>query len=299
MKKNKKGDMTEFLTIIIYDMIILVVLLVAGIKYIKTIETGSYFEKDFMSKDIALLLDTIYSNPIAKSEDQIYYNPCFGKLSEFNISFKNNKVIVSDYLNTKYYYIDNKYFRSDLGNLTSPEEIVFNVQDNYIKIANTLSKELIKPRPKGNFKFAESIVEIAPIKLDDKGLDIYLVATNLKDLFGSNIIILPKSKYDKPDKVRNEITKEADFILFIAGTSERGVQIIKKNGLESIVDKDFANLLDYEMQKLSVGHTVSSQDYGFMDIGRPAILIKINHNLINSELSKIIKAISNALEDLR
>ena len=83
---NKKGTLSLRQSLMHLGMIgLAIVVLVLSLNYVKSIEKDTEFQKLFLSRDIALLTNTMYSLP-----GEIKYTYSFGKLdlSKFKIELK-------------------------------------------------------------------------------------------------------------------------------------------------------------------------------------------------------------------
>jgi hypothetical protein len=132
--KNKKGEFENTLYIYILDFVIVGAILFAALTYINNIENDTYFDKNYISKDFALLLSTFIGAPHQITH---YYNPEKYTLHNFKFDFSNNRVTISNSDVSKssdravyYPYASNNFYSNDLVELDGPNTIFLSFDGN-------------------------------------------------------------------------------------------------------------------------------------------------------------------------
>jgi N-acetylmuramoyl-L-alanine amidase len=87
--KSKKGDMNSEILVQIYNLLLAAVLLLMLLAFVKSIETGEYLKKEYLSKDIALMIDTV---SISSYEIKYDYTGGVIGLGDFYFNFIDGKV---------------------------------------------------------------------------------------------------------------------------------------------------------------------------------------------------------------
>ncbi|MBN2421880.1 hypothetical protein JXB41_01520 [Candidatus Woesearchaeota archaeon] len=109
--KNKKAEGTRLSLWTLIDLFVLLVIVIAFFFEIYTISKNTWFEKRFLAKDIAMMVDTVYASPA----DVVVVYP--QNTLWFSFKFEKNKITVFDRLQekkvsfsgiTQYFTEDNK-----------------------------------------------------------------------------------------------------------------------------------------------------------------------------------------------
>ena len=128
------------------EVVLVSIILISFLWYVNSIKTNTLSQKQFLSRDIALLTNIIYSSP-----GNLYYwyepYPSLGIiLNKFDYSLKDQKAIIKEQnLETRYPYGENTLMAKDSSLLQSPLKLEFensgnsfifknNIQANYIKL---------------------------------------------------------------------------------------------------------------------------------------------------------------------
>jgi hypothetical protein len=132
---NKKGMAVMWYLI---EAVLISFVIILFFQYIQSVKDNTMFEKQFLSRDIALMIDTINSVPgvvIYNYEDD-------GKIKQFEYTFVDNKVQINkkdEQLEIKYHYYYNSQINNDYQNLLTPEKIMFAKTLSSTKVNSELS----------------------------------------------------------------------------------------------------------------------------------------------------------------
>jgi len=143
-KRDKKGDINEQMYTLIVNIVAIVIVFGIVFNHIESIRKNTLFDKAYLSRDLALLTNTIYSSP-----GNIFYNyPNSSNkidITKFDISFKGGYVIVNEHPEgneIKSSYTKELSFESSLpGLIETPEEIYFVKTDNTFSIGGIIWTE--------------------------------------------------------------------------------------------------------------------------------------------------------------
>ena len=141
-KRGKKGAINEQLLFLIIDITIILVVWLALFNYVRSVERDTLFDKIYLTKDIALLINTAYSSPgnlfYTYSSDEL-------DLSLFDFYFKDGFVTIKENPdgNELYFpYAADSSFETELPNIVSPEKIEFAKTDNKLQAKESLTYDL-------------------------------------------------------------------------------------------------------------------------------------------------------------
>jgi N-acetylmuramoyl-L-alanine amidase len=88
--KRGTGDVSHHAYLVVFELILVASVFLALMGYVKSLEENTLFEKSYLSKDLALLMNTIYASP---SQVSYVYSAKFD-LSRFNFVFQDSAVTV-------------------------------------------------------------------------------------------------------------------------------------------------------------------------------------------------------------
>lgn len=142
-RRGRKGDTDSAMFIIIFDLMMLGFLLLGLLTYVNSIEDNTHFDKKFISRDVALLVDTIYASP---NDISCQYDSAQRPISDFDISFDNKRAIVTetgnpDALKLYYPFAADKFFQSDYENLVASETLYIDRYGSIFRISGTPSEK--------------------------------------------------------------------------------------------------------------------------------------------------------------
>lgn len=133
----KKGQVESELFFIIIEIILVLGIAITFFSFVNSIAKNTMIEKNYFSRDLALLIDVIYSSP-----GDIYYNYFHEEddvMNKFNFLFDEQKVEVSEAeieqkpLPVSYPYADSLIFGKKVEKIEEPRII------EIIKIENEVS----------------------------------------------------------------------------------------------------------------------------------------------------------------
>ena len=95
---NKKSNINFVLMILIQVSIVLAVYLILN-SYLSKLENNTFFEKDYMIKDISLMTDAVYASP--GEIHYVYSNDKIGNLklnglSRYTFKFKDSRILLGE-----------------------------------------------------------------------------------------------------------------------------------------------------------------------------------------------------------
>jgi len=179
---GKKGAEHE-LYYIIMELLIVVLIAVLMFGFVKNLGTNTFFEKLYMSRDLALVVNTIYAAP---GDVQYTYSNDKVNMIKFYFRFNLQKATIDEKEINKepsstanyYYYGDVYDEKNPLSNyLIKPKEIKFIKTDNLLKIGN--EKLVFKESVKASYP--EIYTKNIEWK-DEKKIDIAYAADSEQDL---------------------------------------------------------------------------------------------------------------------
>ena len=144
---SKKADINSELYFIAFEVFLAIIVMYALFSYIdrNTGTDSSIFEKSYLSRDLALLTNTIYAAP-----GNVFYIYKADKLRlpRFDIGFSNQEVTISetgkDRLPFYYPYANDLFFSNPSLGLTKPSKIEFIKSGNDVKIGESVYLNLNK-----------------------------------------------------------------------------------------------------------------------------------------------------------
>ena len=131
--KNKVASKLVYQVLI--QLIIVIFVFAILMSYVKSVEKSTLFEKDYIAKDIALIIDANYAAP---GEVEYSYKNTRIILDKFNFEFRNQKLRVTEAEKSQDAgmiagYGDVKTKKIDVS-LNSPERIEFHKKDDSLQI---------------------------------------------------------------------------------------------------------------------------------------------------------------------
>jgi len=141
MIKGKKGDMEQTIYFVIFEIILVAITAIALFNYTNNLAKSTSFEREAMSRDLALLIDTIYMAPgnLHYTYDNNYTT------FDFRVIFGNSIVEVSEEgkpITPFFYYGANPNIKMDAYQQTSKDVFSFSKSDNEIKLNSEFNKDL-------------------------------------------------------------------------------------------------------------------------------------------------------------
>jgi hypothetical protein len=137
--RSKKGVEHALWTII--EIVLLMLILVSMFAFIRSVKENRFFERSALSKDTALLMDTLQSLP----GDVFYtYHHQGFDTTRYTFSFNKDEVVVKDsdsILNNRYpYYDDDNLINLYPGPIEQPKQLQFKKSQGEMKIAEELEQ---------------------------------------------------------------------------------------------------------------------------------------------------------------
>jgi len=169
-KRGKKGTINEQLLLLIIDFVVIFIVWFALFHYVRSVERDTLFDKIYLSKDIALLTNTVYSSP-----GNLFYTYSSNKLnlSFFDFSFEDNLVTIEEHPKgneLSFPYATDLSFESKLPYMETPEKIEFAKTNNKVSVKDSLTynlNQLSCPDIKIREKMEEQVIVIDPGHGDD------------------------------------------------------------------------------------------------------------------------------------
>lgn len=178
---SKRGVITGELLLFIVELTLIGLCFYSLMSFVKTVDEGTLLEKNFLSKDLALVLNTIYASPNVLQSSYFTKNI---DLSKFEFTFTEGKVDVRDKnligIPTKYLYgYDNNI---DLGKIEIKDMPKFDIANDGRKIF--ISSDLTLNNHKLYCTLPKKELSIGRIILDPGhggADDIGLISGNIKE----------------------------------------------------------------------------------------------------------------------
>ena len=138
---DRKGDMSTPLFVNLFDLIIVGMVLAALLVYVGNYEDSLILEKNYLARDIALMIDTSYSVPYHMSER---YDPKSIDLMSFEMSFRGTNFQVQEARGKKmriyYPFGKDMAIDSSLPKLSDTRHLYFNKAPDYFSIAPSIEE---------------------------------------------------------------------------------------------------------------------------------------------------------------
>ncbi|MFW6449480.1 MAG: hypothetical protein ACOCZ6_00370 [Nanoarchaeota archaeon] len=149
---NKRGVKKSLWTIV--DIVFITILILAVFPFINDVKEDTYFEKKFLSKDMALLLNTLQYVP---GDVHLMY-PDYAPYEDYVYNFEDEKVSVSEskeaiggwsYLS--FFYFDNTFLIKNFDTVKEPSSIYFSKLEDSVNIDTSMQGfgEVSCPKPSG------------------------------------------------------------------------------------------------------------------------------------------------------
>lgn len=142
---DKRGDINEYLLFTIGEVVFVVLIFWALLSYVDSIEEDTLIEKNYLARDLALIIDTIYAAP-----GNLYYFYSFEKinLTKFTFGFNKQRAIVVEKEGSqqiKFPYADDLILgnRLNIGDI-QVETLELVKTDNIIDAGENLEADLKK-----------------------------------------------------------------------------------------------------------------------------------------------------------
>ena len=163
MLKNKKAVQHE-LFFLIFQIILITATAVVLMTYINKLSKSTFYEKDFLTKDLALLTGTILASP-----GNIYYTYDLKEATpNFTFIFNNQEAIIQELIagrqaTTKFPYAGNKLLKISTLPMEKPKKIMIENSGNLLTIKEELTsnpKKLKYPYVKTEGNLAEKKISL-------------------------------------------------------------------------------------------------------------------------------------------
>ena len=133
----KKADVTVELLFVLIQLILALAIYAALQNYVNSVEDDTLYEKIYLSKDLALFLNTLYAGP--GEVNYVYSNEKLD-LSRFIFDFKNQKVVVKETaekaIPIKHPYGEDKNLEWMSEGVSNSDKIIFVKTDKKLEIKN-------------------------------------------------------------------------------------------------------------------------------------------------------------------
>lgn len=125
---GKRGNVKQFF--VMFEVVFAAIIVLGMLLFVKGITESTDLEKEYLARDIALLLGTVYASPGDLS--YTYYIP----KNKLDIEISEGKVIVSDsgLRPASYNYAEDSEIKNPKFNMQKPKEITFIKTRNEIRI---------------------------------------------------------------------------------------------------------------------------------------------------------------------
>lgn len=132
---QKRGQGVTTIGWVLIELVLLAFLFVALFNYVGDVQDYEFFEKSYITKDLALLANTIQSIP---GDVTFYYQQDKFPLWEYDFSFDNNEMAISEPGDLLYrvsypYYLSTAY-HTTLTPLLTPLQFVFVKEDSWFEV---------------------------------------------------------------------------------------------------------------------------------------------------------------------
>jgi len=153
---NRKAEITNEIYNVLIQIIIIIMILVACMSYLNSVKKNTLFEKMYLSRDVALMMNTIYAAP---ENVKVEYFAANANLSDYTFESKDYYVIVNekgkDIAHAKYYkYATDLTFEEDFPLITNADLIMFLKNNNKVQVdeetPDTISDFFCSPVIPGN-----------------------------------------------------------------------------------------------------------------------------------------------------
>ena len=94
LRRSKKGDMNTELQVKLIDLLLIGVFILMVLQFISGIEDNTMAHKEYLARDFAFLLNTIYAAPV--TVEDFSYSPANVDMSDFDVDLSKGRVSVKD-----------------------------------------------------------------------------------------------------------------------------------------------------------------------------------------------------------
>lgn len=136
---KKAQDMETMVYHVLIQIAILVMVFLEMLAYLKSVRENTLFEKMYLSRDVALLMNTIYAAP-----ENIGYVYAAGKtnLSKYIFNTQENYVIVNEKTAVPsqekfFHYGSDRFFNEDFPLIQDAQLLTFMKNDKYVKVGKS------------------------------------------------------------------------------------------------------------------------------------------------------------------
>jgi len=123
-KKAREMTIEGLFKLISFVLIFAIAIFFAS--FIYSLYQGTLFQKMYLSRDISLLITTVYASP---GDITYRYSDDEGVIKKFDYKFENSQVIIvesdSEAEEAKYAYVGNELIENELNTLRKPDVIDF------------------------------------------------------------------------------------------------------------------------------------------------------------------------------
>lgn len=184
---DKRGENnTELLTFLL-DLILIAALLVFMLARIGAYEDSTYAEKNYLSKDLALLVDTISASPY---EISYLYDPSKIDLSRYSFSFT-DRVTVEDDSKIYYPFAKNDHIPFRAEEMENPSRIYLENKNRVYIAEDTGTSVCSKSLDTKDPDWKQNLIVLDPYETDDGAKvdkDImWILAENVQGYLNANV----------------------------------------------------------------------------------------------------------------
>jgi N-acetylmuramoyl-L-alanine amidase len=167
MQKRGNIEPSHYVILVLFDAFIISMVFLGLWQYVKSIEQDTLFEKSYLSKDLALLVDTIYAAP---GDVSYVYTHHKVALPEFIFSFGDSQATVAEIFKTErnqpakgapiyYPYAEDSNVQTQPYTIESPSSLVFRLSGNsFVVNPNSVQGAFECPDIKTSAKRIERVV---------------------------------------------------------------------------------------------------------------------------------------------
>ncbi|MGM5487862.1 MAG: hypothetical protein ACQESG_02845 [Nanobdellota archaeon] len=296
---DKGGTLDTDIMPIILDLLLIAALLVFLLGKVTDYENHTYFEKNYLAKDLALLIDTIYAAPV---EVSYLYDPSGLDLSRYSFDFTDQQVQVRDDTMIYYPFAINSLTPLAADSLDNPLR-VFIENTNVLRVAQdsgtaTCSYALDTADPQWRSK----LIALDPSdQIDWQGATVdknimWDIATQVKVYLGTNIQLTSRDFTAEKKPIPN-----ADITIALApGRAEPTIiPITISYDMADPRARKLSCLLQREFQEAGLGdavNTVRLQRTGGAEFVRIELGNVLNSgSILEKKQEKIFTSITDAI----
>lgn len=159
---NKKAIQISLWTLV--SMLIMILFILALFFFLQDVSEDTFFERNVLAKDLSLTMNAIQGMP-----GDVYFNYESKLLNKFNLSFEENKVIVSESIreNSYLFYVTKDFSDDYKKDFEQPEDLSFTKAGRQLRIEEGLFsfvEEQDCPEPEGKLIIEEGLVFLHPVR---------------------------------------------------------------------------------------------------------------------------------------